>query len=63
MSTDIKLSKGQVSKLIQSGWFLGSLLSKTAGPLMKVQAPLAKNILPLLGITTATSAIDSGIQK
>ena len=63
MSTNIKLSKGQISKLIQSGWFLGSLLSKTAGPLMKVEAPLAKNILPLLEITAATSAIDSGIQK
>ena len=63
MSTNIKLSKGQISKLIQSGWFLGSLLSKTAGPLMKAEAPLAKNILPLLEITAATSAIDSGIQK
>ena len=30
---------------------------------MKVEAPLAKNILPLLEITAATSAIDSGIQK
>ena len=36
MSTDIKLSKGQISKIIQSGGFLGSLLSRSAGPLMKV---------------------------
>ena len=36
MSTDIKLSKAQISKIIQSGGFLGSLLSKLAGPLMKV---------------------------
>ena len=36
MSTDLKLSKAQISKIIQSGGFLGSLLSKLAGPLMKV---------------------------
>ena len=36
MSTDIKLSKAQITKIIQSGGFLGSLLSKLAGPLMKV---------------------------
>ena len=35
MSTDIKLSKAQISKIIQSGGFLGSLLSKIVGPLMK----------------------------
>ena len=35
MSTDIKLSKAQISKIIQSRGFLGSLLSKLAGPLMK----------------------------
>ena len=34
MSTDLKLSKAQISKIIQSGGFLGSLLSKLAGPLM-----------------------------
>ena len=45
MSTDLKLSKAQISKIIQSGGFLGSLLSKLAGPLMKVAVPLAKNIL------------------
>ena len=42
MSTDIKLSKTQISKIIQSGGFLGSLLSKIAGPLIKVAAPLEK---------------------
>ena len=42
MSTDLKLSKTQISKIIQSGGFLGSLLSKLAGPLMKVAIPLAK---------------------
>ena len=45
MFTDLKLSRAQISKLIQSGGFLGSLLSKLAGPLMKVAVPLAKNIL------------------
>ena len=63
MSTDLKLSKVQISKIIQSGRFLGSLLSKLAGPLMKVAIPLAKNILAPLGITGAASAIDAGIQK
>ena len=63
MSTDIKLSKAQISKIIQSGGFLGSLLSKLAGPLMKVAAPLAKIILAPVGITAAASAIDEGIQK
>ena len=51
MSTDLKLSKAQISKIIQSGGFLGSLLSKLAGPLMKVAVPLAKNTSAPLGIT------------
>ena len=63
MSTDLKLSKAQISKIIQSGGFLGSLLSKLAGPLMKVAIPLAKNILTPLRITAAASAIDAGIPK
>ena len=61
MSTDIKLSKAQISKIIQSGGFLGSLLSKLAGPLMKVAVPLAKNILAPLGTTAAASAINGAI--
>ena len=63
MSTDMKLSKAQITKIIQSGGFLGFLLSKLAGPLMKVAIPLAKNILAPLGITAAAWAIDAGIQK
>ena len=43
--------------------FLGSLLSKLAGPLMRVAIPLAKNVLAPLGTTAAASAIDAGIQK
>ena len=63
MPTDLKLSKTQISKIIQPGGFLGLLLSKLAGPLMKVAIPLTKNVLAPLGITTAASAIDAGIQK
>ena len=61
MSTNLKLSKAQISKIIQSGGFLGSLLSKIAGPLMKIAISLAKNLLAPLGITAAASAIDAGI--
>ena len=63
LATDIKLSKVQIKKLIQSGGFLGKLLSKLAGPLMKVTLPLAKNVLALLGLTAAMAAIDGSIQK
>ena len=64
MSTDLKLSKAQILKIIQSGKFSGSLLSKLAGPLMKVAVFWQKkNILVPLGITAAVSAIAAGIQK
>ena len=68
LATDIKLSKAQIQKLIQSiqliqGGFLGKLLSKLVGPLMKVALPLAKNVLAPLGLTVAMSAIDGSIQK
>ena len=63
MNTDIKFSKAQLKKLIQSGGFLGKLLSKLAGPLMKVAMPLAKNVLAPLGLTAAMSAIDGSIQN
>ena len=63
LATDIKLSKTQIKKLIQSGGFLGKLLSKLAGPLMKVALPLAKNVLAPLGLTAAMSATDGSIQK
>ena len=63
MATDLKLSKAQIKKLIQSGGFLGKLLSKLAGPLMKVAMSLAKNVLAPLGLTAAMSAIDGSIEK
>ena len=47
MSTNLKLCKAQIPKIIQSGGFLGTLLSKVAGPLMQVAIPLAKNVLAL----------------
>ena len=62
-TTDIKLSKAQIKKIIQSGGFLGKLLSKLTGPLMKVALPLAKNVLAPLGLTAAMFAIDGSIQK
>ena len=63
LATDIKLSKAQIKKLIQLGGFLGKLLSKLAGPLMKVAMPLDKDVLATLGLTAAMSAIDGAIQK
>ena len=63
ISTDLKLSKAQISKIIQSGGFLGSLLSISAGPLMKGAIILAKIVLEPLGITAAASTIDAEIQK
>ena len=67
LSTDIKLSKTQLSKMIQSGGFLGKLLGpllKTGLPLMKsVIKPLAKSVLIPLGLTAAASAADAGIHK
>ena len=67
LSTDIKLSKTQLSKMIQSGVFLGRLLGpslKTGLPLMKsVIKPLAKIVLITLGLTAAASEVDAGIHK
>ena len=66
-STDIKLSKTQLSKMIQSGGFLGRLLGpllKTGLPLMKsVLKPLVKSVLIPVGLTAAASAADAGIHR
>ena len=67
LSADIKLSKAQLSKMLQSGGFLGRLL----GPLLKpgllliknVIKPLAKIVLIPLALTAAASAVDAGIHK
>ena len=60
--TDIKLSKAQISKIIQSGGFLGKIL----GPLLKARLSLLKSVikpLELLVLTAVSSAIDAGVQK
>ena len=66
-STNIKLSKTQLSKMIQSGGFLGRLLGlllKTGLPLIKnVVKPLAKSVLIPLGLIVVASAADGGIDK
>ena len=67
LSIDVKLSKSPLSKMIQSGGFLGRLLGsllKTRLPLIKnVIKPLAKRVLVPLGLTAAASAADAGIHK
>ena len=67
LSADLKLSKTQLSKMIQSGRFVGRLLGlllKTGLPLIKnVIKPLAKSVLIPLGLTAAASAADAGIHK
>ena len=67
LTTDIKLPKTQLSKMMQSGGFLGRLL----GPLLKTGLPLIKNLIePLvksalipLELTAAASPADAGIHK
>ena len=67
MSADIKLSKTQIVKIIQSAGFLGKLL----GPLLKTGLPLIKNVIKQiaksalipLGLTAAASATDAEIHK
>ena len=67
LSTDIKLSKTQLSKMIQSGGFFGKPLGpllRTGLPLIKsVIKPLAKSVLVPLGLTAASAAADAGIHK
>ena len=67
LSTNIKLSKTQLSKMIESGEFLGRLLVpliKTRLPLIKsVIKPLAKSVLIPLGSSAAASAADAEIHK
>ena len=67
MSTDLKLSKAQISKIIQSGGFLGRLF----GSLLKPRLPIIKNVIKLLPktvlipleLTAAASAADAEIHK
>ena len=65
LPTDIKLSKTQLSKMVQ----LGGLFDRLLGPFLKARLPLTKNaIKPLaesvlisLGLTAAASAAYAGI--
>ena len=66
-STNIKLSKTQLSKMVQ----LGGLLGRPLGPLLKIGLtlikivimPLAKSVLIPLGLTAAASVADTGMHK
>ena len=63
-STDIKLSKTQLLKMIQSGGFLSRLL----GPLVKTGLPLIKNVIKPLTINVLiplalTAAADAGAHE
>ena len=62
MSTDINLSKAQISKIIQSRVFR-IIIKKTSRSINESSSSFGKNILAPLGITAAASAIDAGIQK
>ena len=67
-SANIKLSKTQLHKIGQSGWFLGSLL----GTLIKYGSSLIENVLefwakgvskPLVLTVAVTAATDASIHK
>ena len=66
-SADTKLSKTQLSKMIQLGGFLGRL----PGPLLKTGLPLNSNVIKTLpksvliplGLTGVASAADAGTHK
>ena len=66
-STDIKLSKTQLSEMVQLGEFpsrlIGPLLKKGLLLMKNVIKPLAKSVLIPLGLTAAASAADAGIHK
>ena len=63
MTTDIKLSKTQPSKIIQIGGLSSALLGKWAGPLIKVCVLLAKKFLAPFATMESASAIDGAIQR
>ena len=63
MSTYRKLNKAQLSKIIQSGRFFGNMIDKLGkDALMKIDVPLAKDILPQLA-TKATSSIKYSFER
>ena len=65
-SANIRVSETQLSKIVQSGRFLGRLLGpslKTGLLMNNVIKPLAKSVLIPLGLTASASAADAGIHK
>ena len=58
-SVDIKFSKAQLSKMIQSGGFLGKLI----GPLLKAGLQLIKSVITPLAKSVLILAADAGIHK
>ena len=67
LSTDTKLSKTQLSKMIQSGRFLSKFLGpilKTGSLLMKkLFQSLAQGVLIPLGLIAVTLVADAGVHK
>ena len=66
-SADIKLSKTQLSMMIQSGGFLGrllgALLRRGLPVISNMIKPLAKIVLIPLGLTATASTADARIHK
>ena len=65
---DVKLNQAQLSKIIQSGRFLGKTLGNVLGnfrkkALIDLAVLLAKNVLPKLATIAALSAIDKFERK
>ena len=52
-----------MSKIIQSGGFIGALLGKLSGPLMEIAIPFTKYVLEPLATMALASEIDSAIQR
>ena len=66
-TANIKLSKTQLHKIVQSrgflGRFLGSFIKTGLSLIGNVLKTLAKSVLIPLALTTATSATDAAIHK
>ena len=66
-SNDIKLSKTKISKMIQSGGFLGRLLGPLLNtglpPIKNPMKPLAKSVFNPLGLTAAAPEADARIHN
>ena len=68
MLTDIKVSKAQLFKIIQSGWFLAKTLRNMIGiyakkTLLDFADPLPKNVLSKLATKATLSVLDKNIRE